>query len=51
MPHPRHPEEPAEAPGADLPVEPEMPQGEMPPELPEDVAGADAEHHRPAAPR
>ena len=49
MPHPKHEEKPAEQ-HADLPIEPEMPQGEVQPEQAEDVAGADTQHARPAAP-
>jgi len=47
-----HPHKDGETPAehlADLPVEPEMPQGDIPPELPEDIAtGVPAS---PAAPR
>jgi hypothetical protein len=47
--HPRHDDETPTEKRADLPVEPEMPQGDIPPEQGEDVAtGVPA---LPAAPR
>ena len=52
MTHANHPRDDAETPAehlADLPIEPEMPQGDVPPELADDIATSVPA--QPAAPR